>query len=148
MKHAFIFDIDGTIADCSHRLKHIQNDTPDWDTFYSLCVNDKPIDNVCHLLRMIPSDVDIIFITGRSEKWCNHTESWIGRYVFGTIRNRALFMRADGDHRPDYVIKKEIWEKHIKDKYNVLGVFEDRDQVVKMWRELGLTCYQVADGSY
>ena len=148
MKPAFIFDIDGTIADCSHRLHFIQQETPDWDAFYSLCVNDKPIDNVCHLLRIIPSDVDIIFITGRSEKWRGDTNNWISLRVFGGFRPGLLYMRADGDHRPDYEIKKEIYEKHIKDNFNVLGVFEDRDQVVKMWRELGLTCYQVADGSY
>ena len=147
MKPAFIFDIDGTIADCSHRLEHIQKDNPDWDTFYSLCVNDKPIDNVCHLLRAIPMNFEIIFITGRSEKWRGHTTNWIGRIFWG-FRPALILMRADGDHRPDYVIKKEIYDEYIKDKYNVVGVFEDRDQVVKMWRELGLTCYQVADGSY
>lgn len=153
MEPVFIFDIDGTIADCSHRLEHIQKDNPDWDTFYSLCVNDKPIDDVFHLLRAIALNFEIIFITGRSEKWRNHTESWINRYmflpnVFMPMRTWSLYMRADGDHRPDYEIKKEIYERHIKDNYIVLGVFEDRDQVVKMWRELGLTCYQVADGSY
>ncbi len=160
MKSAYIFDIDGTIADCSHRLHHIQppfglvhfepGETewkPDWDTFYSLCVNDKPIDNVCHLLRVLQRDFEIIFITGRSEKFRNHTTEWLKRQL-GSFAEYHLFMRADGDHRPDYVIKKEIYDEHIKDKFNVLGVFEDRDQVVKMWRELGLTCYQVADGSY
>lgn len=147
MKSAFIFDIDGTIADCSHRLEHIKKDNPDWNTFYSLCVNDKPIDNVCHLLRMIPSDVDIIFITGRSDKFRNHTTEWLKRQI-GSFADNCLFMRKVGDFRPDYQIKKEIYDKYIKDKYDVLGVFEDRDQVVEMWRELGLTCYQVADGSY
>lgn len=163
MKSAYIFDIDGTIADCSHRLHHIQPPAglihfepgetdwkPDWDTFYSLCVNDKPIDNVCHLLRELQliSTVDVVFITGRSEKWRNHTVEWLSRRGVWPKTRENLFMRADGDYRPDYEIKKEIYERHIKDKYNILGVFEDRDQVVQMWRRLGLTCYQVADGSY
>lgn len=160
MKSAFIFDIDGTIADCSHRLHHIQPPAglihfepgetdwkPDWDTFYSLCVNDKPIENVCHLLRVLQWNSEVIFVTGRSEKFRNHTTEWL-KTQLGSFPEYHLFMRADGDHRPDYEIKKEIYEKHIKDKFNILGVFEDRDQVVKMWRELGLTCYQVADGSY
>lgn len=161
MKSVYIFDIDGTIADCSHRLHHIQPPAglihfepgetdwkPDWDTFYSLCVNDKPIDNVCHLLRILQMKpyIEIIFITGRSEKWREHTVEWLKRQ--GCLHPVYLLMRADGDHRPDYEIKKEIYDEHIKDKFNVLGVFEDRDQVVQMWRNMGLTCYQVADGKY
>lgn len=57
-------------------------------------------------------------------------------------------MRPDGDHRPDYVIKREIYEREIKDKYDVIGVFEDRQRCVDMWRALGLTCFQVAPGDY
>ena len=59
-----------------------------------------------------------------------------------------LYMRKDGDYRPDCIVKREIYEQEIKDKYDVVGVFEDRDSCVKMWRALGLTCFQVADGSY
>lgn len=59
-----------------------------------------------------------------------------------------LFMRKDGDFRPDWEVKKEIYEKELKDKYEILGVFEDRTQVVQMWRSLGLTCYQVCEGNY
>jgi hypothetical protein len=54
-------------------------------------------------------------------------------------------MREDGDKRPDYVIKREIYETHIKENYDVAYVFEDRELVVKMWREQGLRCFQVAD---
>ena len=52
-------------------------------------------------------------------------------------------MRSRGDKRPDQVIKKEIYDKYIKDKFNVLCVFEDRDKVVEMWRDEGLLCNQV-----
>ena len=57
-------------------------------------------------------------------------------------------MREDTDHRPDWQVKREIYEREIKDKYNVIGVFEDRQQCVDMWRSLGLTCFQVAKGDY
>ena len=46
------------------------------------------------------------------------------------------------------MVYTKINEQEIKDKYDVIGVFEDRDSCVKMWRALGLTCFQVADGSY
>lgn len=58
-----------------------------------------------------------------------------------------LLMRPKKDNRKDSVIKKELFDK-IKDKYNIQYVFDDRDQVVEMWRELGLTCLKVADGNF
>ena len=57
-------------------------------------------------------------------------------------------MRKDGDYRPDTVVKKEIYEREIKDKYEVLFAIDDRTQVVKTWRELGLTCLQCANGDF
>ena len=39
-------------------------------------------------------------------------------------------------------------QEHNFDIGNVLGVFEDRDRVVKMWRDLGITCFQVAEGDF
>ena len=46
----YIFDIDGTLADCSHRLHYISGENKDWDTFYKECVNDKPIMDVVEIL--------------------------------------------------------------------------------------------------
>lgn len=145
MIEAYIFDIDGTLADCTHRLIHIDTDfgKKDWDTFYSLCSKDQPIEDVCRIYRELHADV--ICITGRTEKYREQTEQWLND---NDLPFHDLFMRPDGDHRPDYAVKQEIFEKHIKGKYKILGVFEDRDQVVKMWRELGLTCFQCCEGNY
>lgn len=144
---AYIFDIDGTLADCSHRLHHITGDKKDWDAFYAACKDDKPITDVC----MIAWKLDfshIIYLTGRPEKYRDMTNEWLGKNDLDFHCYSHLFMRANGDHRPDYVIKREIYEREIKDKYDVIGVFEDRQQCVDMWRALGLTCFQAAPGDY
>ena len=60
----------------------------------------------------------------------------------------ALFMRPYGDSRKDSVVKREIFEREIQSRYQVVGVFDDRMQVVRMWRDLGLTVFQVADGDF
>jgi len=57
-------------------------------------------------------------------------------------------MRKDNDFRPDEEIKKEIYNNFIKDDYNIFFVLDDRTKVVNMWRSLGLTCLQVADGNF
>lgn len=144
---AYIFDIDGTLADCSQRLHFIQQEEPDWESFYKDCVNDKPVAPILELARTLQNfHATLVFVTGRPDKYMFETTEWLcDQFDTDTI---ILFMRKNGDHRPDYVVKKEIYDEYIKDFYTIDGVFEDRKQCVDMWRSLGLTCYQVADGNY
>ena len=163
MKCAYIFDIDGTIADGSHRVHYITPDydmlshkilsvdnldkfAPDWDSFYKESINDKPIPDMVNLLRRIEgTGAQILFVTGRPEKYKEQTEEWLIKYV---TANFELYMRKPNDYRQDFIIKKEIYKNKIENNYWILGVFEDRTQCVKMWRELGITCFQVVDGDY
>lgn len=57
-------------------------------------------------------------------------------------------MRPENDYRKDTIIKREIYEKEILNKFNVLFVLDDRDCVVEQWRDMGLTCLQVAEGDF
>jgi hypothetical protein len=57
-------------------------------------------------------------------------------------------MRKYGDYRKDYVVKREIYEQLIAPDYDILCVLDDRNSVVDMWREIGLTCLQVAPGDF
>ncbi len=144
----YIFDIDGTLADCSHRLHFIEQEKPDWESFYKDCVNDKPIAPTVEILRALQEyGATIIYITGRPCKYIDETIQWLKKYTKGPVSS-LLYSRTDGDHRPDYIVKKEIYEENIKPYHHIDGVFEDRKQCVDMWRSLGLTCYQVADGNY
>ena len=57
-------------------------------------------------------------------------------------------MRKNGDYRPDWEAKLELFNEHVRDRYNILAAFDDRNQVVKLWRQLGITTFQVADGNF
>ena len=57
-------------------------------------------------------------------------------------------MRAVGDSRPDPVIKLELFNEHVHDRYDVRVVRDDRNSVVDLWRSMGLTCLQVAPGDF
>lgn len=144
---AYIFDIDGTLADCSHRLHHITGDKKDWDAFYAACKDDKPIEDVCKLCRELGMEYEILFVTGRPQKTLDDTLAWLIKYDLPVLLD-CLYMRCDDDRRQDYLLKKTMYLAAIKDEYNVIGVFEDRQQCVDMWRSLGLTCFQVAKGDY
>ena len=52
-------------------------------------------------------------------------------------------MRKTDDSRKDSIIKKEIFLEHIDKEYNVMSVFDDRPQVIRMWRDLGLFVFDV-----
>lgn len=137
MRKAIICDIDGTLA-------HMQDRSPyDWDK-----VGDDVVDKtIKEILRTFysTSEYDIILISGRDDVCKQITERWLDKnYIFYD----GLYMRKHNDNRPDEVIKKEIYDKHIKDEYDVEFVLDDRNKVVKMWRGLGLKCLQVAEGDF
>jgi len=89
----------------------------------------------------------IIIVSGRegSDQIRNDTLKWLDSF---SIPYFDLFMRPEGDFRKDVIIKQEIYENHIKGKYNVIFVLDDRDQTTKGWRDLGLPCFQVAEGNF
>lgn len=134
---AVICDLDGTLAHMNGRGPY------DWDR-----VDEDTKDDLIHrLIRLVQTelDVDVILLSGRDEVCRAKTESWL--YEHG-VSYKHLFMRPAGDNRKDNVVKEEIYQNHIAGRFNVLFVLDDRDQVVRMWRDIGLTCFQVADGDF
>ena len=153
MKNFIIFDIDGTLADISQRLHFIQGEKKDWESFYGAMDKDQPIYEMALLLRVLlfttltDTEYEVVFVTGRPEKYREKTMKWLSNISRIENLNERLFMRKDGDHRQDYVVKREIVEK-LKERGPIRMAFEDRDQVVQMYRSLGIRCLQVVDGDY
>lgn len=87
----------------------------------------------------------VILCSGREEKYREQTLKFLKNNDINFIK---LFMRKTGDYRKDCIIKEEIYNDYIKGKYNVEFVLDDRNQVVEMWRNMGLTCLQVAEGDF
>lgn len=140
MKKVIICDIDGTLALLGGRdpfsPETVEND-----------LLNNPVANILHVYASQKLlEVQIILVSGRYEKYRVQTEKWLKKHK---IQNYFLYMRGNNDRRKDFVLKREIYENHVKGKFDVLFVLDDRDQVVKMWRkELGLTCLQVAYGDF
>jgi predicted kinase len=135
-----IVDIDGTIALLGDRNIYDASNCNEVDK-----VN-RPVVDIIKGYRYQALVPYLFFISGREEKYRAATQSFI-RDKCGTI-DFSLYMRGNGDYRNDAIIKKELYEKWIKDKYNVDFVLDDRDRVVDMWREQGLVCLQVAPGDF
>ncbi len=144
MNKCYIVDIDGTLADITHRLHFIEGDTKDWDSFFAACKDDKPIMNMKTIVFCLSAFDDVIFVSGRPEKSRQDTEAWLNDLGFEEYQ---LYMRKDGDHREDYKVKEEILAEIQKD-YEVIAAIDDRKQVVDMWRRHGILTLQCAEGDY
>jgi hypothetical protein len=140
-------DIDGVIADCTHRLSFIKRDSPDWDAFFAACEEDEPMKPMIEFLQELELVFRISYVTGRPERTRNKTIAWLKAHDLPwDEKTSMLWMREDGDHRPDFEIKLEIFRNYVHSQ--IAAVIEDRDQVVQMWRELGLLCLQPKKGDY
>ena len=137
LPRAFICDLDGTVALNQGR------------GFYDYGrVNEDALNiNVAEVIHaMISEGYYPVFVSGRDGECYDLTYSWITQHL--GLTSFSLFLRKAGDKRKDSIIKREIFDKRIRNQWNVRVVFDDRDQVVNMWRELGLTCMQVAPGNF
>ena len=148
MKRCYIFDIDGTIADLTHRRHHVATKPKNWPAFHAGCVDDKPIDHIRTLLGHIRegTTAPIIYVSGRNEAQRENTEQWIELHGFPLAFH--LYMRADGDFRDDSIVKLELLQRLRADGFEPIMAFDDRDRVVKMWRDNGVPCAQVAPGDF
>lgn len=137
-----ICDIDGTVALHTEQSRHHFD--------YSKVLTDLPNDNVIWLVQQILHawEAEVIFLSGREDSCRADTLRWLDAHIFKDDIAPKLFMRKTGDHRKDNVVKHELYAAHIEPYYNVRLVLEDRDQMVELWRSLGLTCLQVADGNF
>lgn len=143
-KHMFVvFDLDGTLSNPYHRIHFLEREKKDWRAFYAACDKDQPHHAVIRVLNALYiTGAEIEIWTGRSEEVRDKTMAWLGIEGIPPVNVK---MRAEGDHRPDTILKQE-WLDACSVKPRL--VFEDRASVVQMWRSNGITCCQVAEGNF
>lgn len=145
-KHVVIFDIDGTLANTDHRQHFMTGEKKDWKGFFENMSNDTPYEDIVALAVDAAAQSNVVLIvSGRPEKYRRETEEWLDRY---RVPYAFLFMRGFNDNRQDNIVKEEIYRKYIEPFFNVKYVYDDRQQVVDMWRRIGLRCLQVAPGDF
>ena len=158
---AIICDVDGTVALMNGKRTPFE---------YWKCYNDEPnhivIATVLATVRNIyPQPIKLLMVSARENVTYDEdkalimngvyhktvhdmTKLWLDRYM-GKDSYHKLWLRDEGDHRKDRYVKYDLYKKEIEPNYDVVGVFDDRDQVVEMWRcGAGLTCFQVAFGNF
>lgn len=141
---AIVVDIDGTIA--------LKSDRSPYD--YSRVYEDSVQWNVATILYYAnvysarsEGMPEIIFLSGRSADCREQTEKWLDeKFQMG---GHKLFMRpSDDPSTADFIVKDRLFDENVADDYNVIGVFDDRRQVVQCWRTKGLTVFDVAGNKF
>ncbi len=132
---AIIVDMDGTLA--------LMGDRSPYDV--QKCDQDLPNPPVLDTIKRWQADTPIIVVSGRTDDGYEKTAAWLKQQG---VEYQALYLRKLGDQRKDAIVKAEIYQEHIVGCYNIRFVLDDRQQVVDMWRNFGLTVFQVAEGEF
>ena len=156
-----IFDVDGTLLNIEHRVPLIRPTNgghKDWKAFREAAKDDQPNHEIIEIAgALLNVDHRLVICTGRMEKEREVTTNTLracGLPVWGTDKlsldcfDIRMYMRRDGDVRPDHVVKLEMLLQMREDGYKPMLAFDDRQQVVDMWRAAGIRCCQVAKGDF
>ena len=150
-KNTVIFDLDGTLADITARrnLATKSNGKLDWDVFHDpsnigLDVPNEPVVKMAELFA--ENGFNIVIFSGRTNKIERRTRSWL---THNRVPFHKLVMRPHKTMNfiPDDILKRDMLDTHV-DINDIFMVVDDRQKVVDMWRNLGLTVFQVAEGDF
>ena len=134
---ALIVDIDGTLSHSGGIRSPFE---------YHKVINDDIDEIIRHVVISYRSmGYYIIIVSGRDDSCYDLTGQWLNKHH---VPYDFMYMRKSGDFRKDRIIKKEIYDKYIKNNFNILFCLDDRNQVVEMWREIGVKCLQVQEGDF
>ena len=132
-ENAFIFDLDGTLADLNGRSPYDA----------STCENDFVNEHVLFLVQALVPKGRIILMSGREQKYEEQTKRWLAA---NDVPYDFLFMRETGDSRKDVIVKRELYERNVEPRFTVRFVVDDRPQVIRGWEALGIPVFNVGNG--
>jgi hypothetical protein len=139
---AYIFDVDGTLANVDPFIHLVRGPNRDYDAFHEASIDALPNFEVVQMLNEAFFDqMHVLVVTSRKEKWRGLTSRWLANNDIG---HHALYMRKDDDHRPDYEVKKDILID-IKNHWDVLHAVDDNPNVIRLWEEYGIPTTKIGD---
>ena len=133
----FVFDLDGTLCNVSHRLQWLSCYPKNWDAWNAGIPFDVPNTSVLDTLKALSVTHSIILVSGRNEQQRQVTEAWLDKY---DVPYTDLYMRGAEDFRADDIVKSELADEVEYHHGCIKGVFDDRPSVVQMWRKRGVEC--------
>lgn len=135
-RDAVLFDLDGTLCDVRSIRHHVTGTVKDFDAFHRASADCPPNQDVVEAARKARADgLGVLIVTGRAEKYRELSSLWLARHG---VEFDAMWMRPDGDFRPDYVIKEEILQDIILSGWRPVEAHDDRPPVAEVWERHGI----------
>lgn len=131
--NAILVDIDNTLSE-------IQTNRSPFD--WSRVEEDKPKEAICEIVRKFYPDHKIILLSAREERSREGTVNWLKK---NQIRFDKLILKEDKDFRSGYIVKEELFWKHVADNYNVVFALEDNRKVIMMYHSIGVNVLSVGN---
>lgn len=129
---AYIYDVDGTLANVDPYIHLVRGPNKDYDAFHEASLGALPYFEVLAMLNNTLADgYHILIVTSRMEKWRGLTSLWLAK---NKVTSHALFMRPNSDFRPDYEVKKDILDK-ISKHWDVIHAVDDNPNVIRLWED-------------
>ena len=136
----YAFDFDGTIADINHRVGYIKKPyitgKRDYQRFFEECKNDKPVEWIIDIMRMLPRE-NIYILSGRNGNVIHESVKWLEE---NNVPYNKIYMRYRTNYESDEILKLRMIDNGLKER--IQWIVDDRQRVVDMWRENGLKVLQ------
>ena len=142
MRKAILVDINGTLSDVSKVVHMIQGAEKDWVGFFDAMNSDRVKVNpmVKDFIKRFKSGYAIVLASGAPERYKPQTMAWLTR---NGITVDDIFFRPDWDKRRGWQFKKSLYEKRIKNIYDIKLVLDDKQDACETWMKLGLPCWKL-----
>jgi len=144
-KGPVVVDVDGTLANTSHRKHFVENKPKDWAAWNAGMANDTCHEDIRQLVTELSLRREVIICTGREDTYRDVTEKWLNDHQIPFDR---VFMRRAKDYRTDSIVKTELLDQIRQWHGDPFLWIDDRNQVVDAIRAAGVRVLQVAPGDF
>ncbi|WP_030898635.1 hypothetical protein [Streptomyces sp. NRRL F-5126] len=139
LREAVLFDMDGTLCDV-RGIRHLLDGPGRFAAFHSASVDCPPHPHVVQAAREAHAEgLAVLIVTARETRWRNHTAMWL---ALNDVPSDAMWMRARGDYRPDFEVKRDILAG-IRTRYRPVAAWDDNPAVIELWRGEGVPVHVV-----
>jgi hypothetical protein len=142
MRNAVVVDINGTLSDVSRVVHMISGAEKDWEGFFdAMNSNRVPVNKmVKEFIDLVRPRYAVVLVSGAPDRYRAQTEQWLLRH---RVHFDDIHFRPEWDKRRGWQYKKTLYEKKLKNIYNVKLVLDDKEDACRTWTEHGLQCWKL-----
>ena len=140
---AAVFDVDGVLADATHRQHLVTGHRRNWPLFFDLCGKDGLIEEVANMAQLLDPAMTIVLCTARPSSVAPETLEWLVRHG---VRWDLLIMREWGDYNLARDFKQYTVHELRAYGFDLVMAVEDDPRNKAMFDAEGIPCVYIHSG--